>query len=112
MKKTKTDLRKDLSKVGTTVTNKVVVVNRSVEWLVNLYVTLKIFVDYAYQRYACWTEDTKKDFIQELLKGETAGQLRFCSNRPHPNHTLKDKNHFRGLYEDGYEYSSIDCNNR
>lgn len=77
---------------------------------INLYNNQKIKLDLSFQRQACWKESAKRNFIEGLLKGDFSGAFLLAKI---PNHQRDSyETYFDKLQEQGYDYVSIDGNNR
>jgi len=83
---------------------------RTIREFINLYNTKKIKLDLSFQRQACWKESAKRNFIEGLLKGDFAGAFLLAKI---PNHQRDSyETYFDKLQSEGFEYVSIDGNNR
>lgn len=83
---------------------------RTIREFIQLYRSKKIKLDLSFQRQACWTESAKRNYIEGLLKGDFPGAFLLAKI---PNQQ-KDpyESYFDNLQAEGYEYVSIDGNNR
>lgn len=67
-----------------------------------------IFLDLSFQRMACWSESSKKSYITSILNGAHPGYLILAS----VNANAYRNDYFKDLQEKGFQYLSIDGNNR
>lgn len=83
---------------------------RTIREFINLYNSKKIKLDLSFQRQACWKESSKRNFIEGLLKGDFLGAFLLAKI---PNHQRDSyETYFDELQAEGFEYVSIDGNNR
>jgi len=82
----------------------------SIRQYITLYNNNKIKLDLFFQRQACWKEKSKISFIEGLLRGDFPGAILLAKI---PNQQ-KDKYevYFDLLQKMGYQYVSLDGNNR
>ena len=77
---------------------------------VEMYKNNEIFLDLSFQRQACWPLSSKVNYIEGLLKGDYPGAFLLASIKSNKN--IPYDNYFTPLAEEGYEYVSLDGNNR
>lgn len=80
--------------------------NWSMELLKNNFEV--IYLDLSFQRMACWSERSKKSYISSILEGAHPGYLILAS----VNANAHRNEYFKDLQDKGYQYLSIDGNNR
>lgn len=68
----------------------------------------KIKLDLSFQRSACWPDSAKKSYIQSIFNGIHPGTLILADVRSNSHRA----DYFKTLSEEGYDYVSIDGNNR
>jgi len=84
--------------------------DRTIREFIDLYDNGKIKLDLSFQRQACWKESSKQNYIEGLLEGDFTGAFLFAGV---PNHQRDVyETYFDELEKQGYEYVSIDGNNR
>jgi len=77
---------------------------------IDLYNQNKIKLDLSFQRQACWKESSKRNYIEGILKGDFAGAF-LLAKIPNQQRDVYET-YFDELQKEGYEYVSIDGNNR
>ena len=80
--------------------------NWSMELLKNNFEV--IYLDLSFQRMACWSDKSKKSYINSILQGAHPGELIVASVNSNAHRSL----YFKELQDKGYQYLSIDGNNR
>jgi hypothetical protein len=80
--------------------------NWSMELLKNNFEV--IYLDLSFQRMACWSDRAKKSYITSILEGAHPGYLILAS----VNANAYRNEYFKDLQVKGYQYLSIDGNNR
>ena len=77
---------------------------------INLYNSKRIKLDLSFQWQLCWKESSKRNFIEGLLKGDFAGAFLLAKIPNHQRDTYET--YFDKQQAEGFEYVSIDGNNR
>jgi len=72
------------------------------------YTDNKIFLDLSFQRMACWSDSSKRSYINSIFEGVHPGNLILAN----VNANAHRNEYFKDLQEKGYMYLSIDGNNR
>lgn len=76
--------------------------------LAETYNLNKIKLDLSFQRSACWPMSAKKSYIQSIFNGIHPGTLIFADVSANSHRS----DYFKTLKDEGYDYVSIDGNNR
>lgn len=77
---------------------------------IELYNQNKVKLDLSFQRQACWKESSKRNYIEGILKGDFPGAF-LLAKIPNQQRDVYET-YFDELQKQGYEYVSIDGNNR
>jgi len=88
-----------------------------IEDIINKIENKKIFIDPRYQRRNSWNKENQLNFIDSIYKNMVSHSIILVNIGASYHIALqknrhKDSEYFKGLLDKGYEYISIDGNNR